>query len=86
MCEIEYRNRTISQLVSELNSLGEPSVLVRPIEVVLLSQDNSPLIRLFRSNKGELFLSGTAESDKKYPYTRHSHSLEQEVEAAAHLL
>ena len=38
MSEIEYRNRSISQLVSELNSLGGAKVVLEPLKLCAIHE------------------------------------------------
>lgn len=38
MAEIEYRNRSISQLVSELNNLGEANVVLEPVRLLAIHE------------------------------------------------
>ena len=44
-----FRNKTISQLVNELNSLGDDHVAIHPTTRIAIHQTDSKSIRRFRS-------------------------------------
>lgn len=67
MCEIEYRNRTISSLVSELNSLGHTSTLLKPLTLLAVQREDHPAIRRFKNRDNHQFYL-TDSSERKYYY------------------
>ena len=52
MTETEYRNRSVSQLVTELNGLGEDKVVVEPLRLLAVQNSDHPAIKLFKNSKG----------------------------------
>lgn len=68
MTELEYRNRSISQLVSELNSLGEAKVVLEPIRLLAVHEYDMENVKRFKNSHGEQFFSQKG-NDKKYVYT-----------------
>ncbi len=68
MTELEYRNRSISQLVSELNSLGEAKVVLEPIRLLAVHEYDMENVKRFKNSHGEQFFSQQG-NDKKYVYT-----------------
>lgn len=55
MAELEYRNRSISQLVSELNHLGQPNVVVAPLRLLALHDRDLPSLKRFKNSQGDQF-------------------------------
>lgn len=74
MAEIEYRNRSISQLVSELNHLGEPGVLLSSIRLTAIHEKDIPDLKRFKNSQGQQFFI-TNNSQKKFSYTDIAQSL-----------
>lgn len=68
MAEIEYRNRSISQLVSELNHLGEPGVLLSSIRLTAVHEKDMPDLKRFKNSQGQQFFIPN-NSQKKFAYT-----------------
>lgn len=74
MAEIEYRNRSISQLVSELNHLGEPGVLLSSIRLTAIHERDMPDLKRFKNSQGQQFFIPN-NSQKKFPYAEIAQSL-----------
>jgi hypothetical protein len=74
MAEIEYRNRSISQLVSELNHLGEPGVLLSSIRLTAIHEKDMPDLKRFKNSQGQQFFIPN-NSQKKFPYADIAQSL-----------
>jgi hypothetical protein len=67
MSELEYRNRSISQLVNELNNLGESNVLLEPVRLLAIHENDVQYLKRFKNSYGEQFFT-TEGNDKKYIY------------------
>ena len=70
MTDLDFRNRTISSLVQELNHLGNRSVLVQPTEAIAVQAQESQFAKRFQTKsapKRQFFKCH--DHDKKYFYT-----------------
>lgn len=67
MAEMEYRNRSISQLVSELNNLGEAKVVLEPVRLLAVHEFDLPHLKRFKNSHGEQFFI-VENNEKKYIY------------------
>jgi hypothetical protein len=74
MAEIEYRNRSISQLVSELNHLGDPTVLLSPLRLTAVHEKDLPEVKRFKNSQGQQFFIPN-NTQKKFPYAEITHSV-----------
>lgn len=63
-----YRTRSISQLVSELNSLGQDSVQLAPLLLLALHDRDLPGLTRLRHPNGQQLFSESTHPEKKYPY------------------
>ena len=52
MTEIDYRNRSISQLVSELHSLGEAKVMIEPLRLLAVHEADLEGAKRFKNSHG----------------------------------
>jgi hypothetical protein len=67
MSDIEYRNRSISQLVGELNSLGEDNIKMQATTLIGVHSVDLNSIKRFKNSKREHYFENQTNS-KKYIY------------------
>ena len=54
----QFRNKSISQLVQQLNNLGDDHVAMHPITLVAIQEADNPAVRRFRSKSISKYMSG----------------------------